>query len=390
MKSIQLRAALTAAAISLLAPSLLLLAPATARAGAPGWRWPVSGAVITGYRNGDDPYAGGQHRGIDIGAPTGTPVIAATGGTVTYAGLAGSSGLTVAVRTGDGRFDTAYLHLSSIKVAKGDRVAPGDGIGAVGTTGRRSAVEPHLHFGVRDAGSRFAYQDPLDFLPVAPPVSDPPPRGLPAPVAVPAAPRSAPATVPATGIELPLATAIDTPLAAVAGPVVAAAGGQLGAAADGQLGASPAARAVQEPPADVRTGAAPASRPATPTVRAARTGRATTATAALAPPAVDRRSSSASGGDVTAPRPALGPVGGAAAAGPSFAALRSARTRLGPRLPHERARADSGLDVGWVAACLGLVAAAVALGRPARTARSLRRALDLTPAAIRSPGEQAR
>ena len=66
MKSIQLRAVLTAAAISLLAPSLLLLAPATARAGAPGWRWPVSGAVITGYRNGDDPYAGGQHRGIDF------------------------------------------------------------------------------------------------------------------------------------------------------------------------------------------------------------------------------------------------------------------------------------------------------------------------------------
>src|SRR2546428_13111632 len=86
MKSIQLRAVLTAAAISLLAPSLLLLAPATARAGAPGWRWPVSGAVITGYRNGDDPYAGGQHRGIDIPAAVRPPPGAPVGGTAHHAG----------------------------------------------------------------------------------------------------------------------------------------------------------------------------------------------------------------------------------------------------------------------------------------------------------------
>ena len=71
---------------------LLLFAPPASAAS--DWRWPVRGPVITPYRNGSDPYAGGQHRGIDIGAPTGTPVIAATGGTVTYAGLAGSSGLT--------------------------------------------------------------------------------------------------------------------------------------------------------------------------------------------------------------------------------------------------------------------------------------------------------
>src|SRR2546421_6154147 len=126
MKPIQLRAVLTAAAISLLAPSLLLLAPATARAGAPGWRWPVSGAVITPYRNGDDPYAGGQHRGIDIAAPRGTPVAAAAAGTVMYAGLAGSSGLTVAVRMADGGLDTSYLHLDSIGVHPGDRVGAGD------------------------------------------------------------------------------------------------------------------------------------------------------------------------------------------------------------------------------------------------------------------------
>src|SRR5205807_2637938 len=99
MKPIQLRVALTAAAISLLAPCLML--PAEAPAAAAGWRWPVDGPVITQYRNGDDPYAGGQHRGIDIAAPVGTPVVAAIGGAITYAGVAGSSGLTVAVQTSD-------------------------------------------------------------------------------------------------------------------------------------------------------------------------------------------------------------------------------------------------------------------------------------------------
>src|SRR5438874_2843432 len=213
--------------------SLLLFAP-PASAGS-DWRWPVRGPVITPYRNGADPYAGGQHRGIDIGASAGTPVIAASAGTVTYAGLAGSSGLTVAVRTGDGRFDTAYLHLSSIKLEKGDRVAPGDGIGAVGTTGRRSAVEPHLHFGVRDAGSRFAYHDPLDFLPVAPPSPpSPAPRSLPVPVGVPAGPRLAPAPAPnPSGI----AANVELPLAAVAAPV-----------AGPHAGSQVAGVAVAEPP----------------------------------------------------------------------------------------------------------------------------------------------
>ena len=129
-----------------------LLASLAFPGSAAGWSWPVSGEVITPYRNGDDPYAGGQHRGIDISAAAGTPVGAAAAGTVTFAGVAGSSGLTVSVRTADGRFDTSYLHLSSAAVVKGDRVGEGARLGAAGTTGRRSAAAPHLHFGVRDAG----------------------------------------------------------------------------------------------------------------------------------------------------------------------------------------------------------------------------------------------
>ena len=104
----------------LLAAVLAALNLATGTALAAGdWAWPVRGEVITQYRNGDDAYAAGQHRGIDIAARVGEPVVAAAGGTVTFAGVAGSSGLTVAVRTSDGRFDTSYLHLSSAAVGKG-------------------------------------------------------------------------------------------------------------------------------------------------------------------------------------------------------------------------------------------------------------------------------
>ena len=174
---------------------LLAVPPAWAE-----WVWPVRGEVITPYRNGTDPYASGQHRGIDIAAATGMAVVAAAGGEVRFAGTAGASGLTVSVRTADGRYDTSYLHLSSTSVREGDSVAAGQRLGAVGTTGSRSAPAPHLHFGVRDAGSRHAYHDPLGFLP--PPAATEPPRSAPAPepspVPVNPVPAPAPVNAPAT------------------------------------------------------------------------------------------------------------------------------------------------------------------------------------------------
>jgi hypothetical protein len=177
---------------------LTTLALFTGFLGAPGaaraeWVWPLRGELITTYRNGGDPYAGGQHRGIDIAGPVGARVVAASGGEVRFAGTAGSSGFTVSVRTGDGRFDTSYLHLSMISVRAGQQVSTGETLGAVGTTGSRSASEPHLHFGVREAGTSHAYRNPLDFLP---PRSTPPapeaPQPTPAPVLTPAAPEPSP------------------------------------------------------------------------------------------------------------------------------------------------------------------------------------------------------
>lgn len=184
--------------------TVLLVHAAPAEA---AWVWPVTGEVITPYRNGTDPYASGQHRGIDIAAAVGTPVVAAAGGDVRFAGTAGSSGLTIGIRTGDG-YDTSYLHLSSLAVRAGARVSAGERIGTVGTTGTRSATAPHLHFGVRDAGTDHSYHDPLAFLPAPPatPAPEPPAPGLeparptpvpPPPVPAPAPPATAPARRPA-------------------------------------------------------------------------------------------------------------------------------------------------------------------------------------------------
>jgi hypothetical protein len=180
-------------ATPLLIAFFTFVAPADA-----AWVWPVSGDVITPYRNGTDPYATGQHRGIDIAAPVGTPVVAASGGDVRFAGTAGSSGLTVSIRTGDA-YDTSYLHLSTLAVRAGTHVSTGDRIGAVGTTGVRSATAPHLHFGVRDAGTRHDYRDPLGFLPPPPagPAPEPPVTApAPAPAPAPRAPSAAPVTAP--------------------------------------------------------------------------------------------------------------------------------------------------------------------------------------------------
>jgi hypothetical protein len=161
-----------------------------------GWVWPVDGRVLTHYSNDNArPYAGGMHRGIDIAGAEGAAVVAARNGTVTHAGAVGSSGLTVAVRTADGRHVTSYLHLSTVAVQKGDLVAAGARVGAVGTTGRRSVPEPHLHFGIRLADREDHYVDPLSLLPALP-ASAPAPAGpVPAPVPLRAEPQAVPAPV---------------------------------------------------------------------------------------------------------------------------------------------------------------------------------------------------
>src|SRR5689334_14611079 len=182
---------------------LLLLVPAAPARASADWAWPVRGQVLTEFRNGDDPYAAGQHRGVDIAAPVGAPVVAASAGTIEFAGVVGSSGLVVSERTGDGRYELSYLHLSAASVRRGDSVDRGDRLGASGVSGTRSVEQPHLHFGVREAGDQHAYLDPLTFL--APlPAETPRPEPVAAPVREPASPAPATAVAPApAAVQLP-------------------------------------------------------------------------------------------------------------------------------------------------------------------------------------------
>ena len=83
------------------------------------------------------------HSGEDIGAPSGTPILAADGGSVILAGWNGGYGNCVMISHGDGRV-TLYGHMSSIAVSYGQAVTQGQVIGYVGSTGLSTG--PHLHF----------------------------------------------------------------------------------------------------------------------------------------------------------------------------------------------------------------------------------------------------
>lgn len=97
-----------------------------------GWRW------------------GRRHEGIDIGMPTGTPVKAADGGKVTFAGWRGAYGYLVIINHG-ANMETYYAHNSKLLVKKGDKVFKGQTIAHSGNTGRSTG--PHLHFEVRKNGT---------------------------------------------------------------------------------------------------------------------------------------------------------------------------------------------------------------------------------------------
>ncbi|MEM9084881.1 MAG: M23 family metallopeptidase [Pseudomonadota bacterium] len=90
-----------------------------------------------------------QHNGIDLGAPTGTPVYATADGAVSRADRSRTYGLVVYLDHG-GDLETRYAHLSKLLVADGQIVRKGDLIGHVGSTGRSSG--PHLHYEVRVDG----------------------------------------------------------------------------------------------------------------------------------------------------------------------------------------------------------------------------------------------
>jgi murein DD-endopeptidase MepM/ murein hydrolase activator NlpD len=118
--------------------------------------WPVVGRLNSPF----GPRRARFHTGLDIGAPQGSPVVAAADGRVLYARASrGPMGKTIVLEHVDG-LRTVYAHLSQLGVKEGRPVRQGDRIGAVGRTGR--ATGPHLHFEIRDQGTPLP---PQEFLP---------------------------------------------------------------------------------------------------------------------------------------------------------------------------------------------------------------------------------
>ena len=107
--------------------------------------FPIAGKHDLG-RNGSNGFGGGRgHQGQDMFARCGTPVRAAQGGTVEYAGYHGAAGNYIVVRGSGSGQSYVYMHLQeSSPLSKGDTVKTGERIGDVGHTGRADGC--HLHF----------------------------------------------------------------------------------------------------------------------------------------------------------------------------------------------------------------------------------------------------
>ena len=114
----------------------------------------------SGYGQRIDPFTGRPafHSGLDMAAFERAPVVATSPGVVSYAGTRSGYGYTVEIDHGHG-FKTRYAHLRDIQVQRGDRVAIGQRVGSMGSTGRSTAT--HLHYEVWFRGRAV---DPVNFL----------------------------------------------------------------------------------------------------------------------------------------------------------------------------------------------------------------------------------
>lgn len=130
--------------------------------------WPLSKSspgynyITSYYGNRQVPIAGAtsDHRAIDIGVPTGTPVLSAGNGIVISTGYNSARGYFVIIKHADNLF-TLYQHLSKILVSRGQTVSTGKTIAKSGSTG--IGTGPHLHFEVRKSQYYGSEVNPLDY-----------------------------------------------------------------------------------------------------------------------------------------------------------------------------------------------------------------------------------
>jgi murein DD-endopeptidase MepM/ murein hydrolase activator NlpD len=121
---------------------------------------PVRGWVTSHFGYRIDPFSGRRafHKGMDISARKGAPIVSPAEGVVSFAGPYGSFGNTVMIFHGYG-ISTLYAHCEDILVRTGQRISRGDILGTVGNTGRSTA--DHLHYEVIVHGVRV---DPRKYI----------------------------------------------------------------------------------------------------------------------------------------------------------------------------------------------------------------------------------
>ena len=130
--------------------------------------WPLSKSspgyktITSYYGNRQVPIAGAtsNHRAIDIGVPTGTPVLSAGNGIVISTGYNSARGYFVIIKHADNLY-TLYQHLSKILVSRGQAVSTGKTIAKSGSSG--IGTGPHLHFEVRKSQYYGSEVNPLDY-----------------------------------------------------------------------------------------------------------------------------------------------------------------------------------------------------------------------------------
>src|SRR5262249_25716165 len=127
---------------------LLIVAAGLLPASAQAWSWPASGPVLRPFLFGDDPYAPGLHRGIDVSGDLEAAAPAAAAGMGSFVGTVPKGGKTFSIGTPDG-YTVALQPLGSSRVRMGDWVRGGTPVAPVGTPGELDWDEPYLYLSVR-------------------------------------------------------------------------------------------------------------------------------------------------------------------------------------------------------------------------------------------------
>jgi hypothetical protein len=190
---------------------LVLLAMLALVPNAHAWTWPADGRILAPFAfDPGNPYAAGQHRGIDVAGAPSAPVRAPATGSVSFAGTVPGSGRSVTIETPDG-WSVTLTHLGQLAVKKDAAVAEGDPVGTLADGS--SGDDPYVQLGIRRTADAQGYVDPLAFLPARP-------------VAAPPAPAAAsPADAPPVPLAAARAVAADRGPAALGGSAARSRGG---------------------------------------------------------------------------------------------------------------------------------------------------------------------